>query len=559
MAFDGFVTGAMAFELAEKLTYGKVDKIYQPEKNELVLFIHTKEGKYRLYISADTNHAGIYITDEDFTNPSQPPAFCMLMRKHLIGGRIADICQKDRERIIEIIFETRDELGFDKNKKLILEIMGRHSNLSLVDMSSGKIIDSIKRVSIDISKARQALPGIPYQYPPSQNKILAEDADPQLFESASSSKDILNAIEGISPILADDLFECDDPVSKLHDWIDAVNNGGSDICVYLKDDSTPLDFHVVPIEEYSGLSSVSFDTVSQAAQYYFTNRDASNRIRQKSGDLSKHINQLLKKLYHKKQNLSEDLLEAENSDKYRLYGELITAGMHEIKPGAEKATLLNYYTGEMIDVPLDKRFHASKNAQNYFKKYSKSKTAIIEKKNQLAKTDEDISYLESVSSFVDSADSIAAVDEIREELIEGGFLKRRSKQQRQNRKKTLIDPYTYTTSDGFIVMAGRNNKENDALTMKKASKNDIWFHTKDIPGSHTILFTNGSKATDTSIFEAAAIAAYHSKGRASENVPVDYTLVRHVKKPNGARPGMVIFTDNRTVYVTPKLPSDRSK
>lgn len=556
MAFDGFVTGAMASELADKLTYGKVDKVYQPEKNELVLFIHTKEGKHRLYISADTNHAGIYITDEDFTNPTEPPAFCMLMRKHLIGGRISEIRQYNMERIIEIIFETRDELGFDKNKKLVVEIMGKHSNLSLVDMSSGKIIDSIKRVSVDVSRARQTLPGMLYEYPPSQNKTLPEDVDQQIFDNATDSRDILSAIEGISPILSQDLFECKDPLSKLQSWSDALKTGGSDIRVYLKEDGTPQDFHVVTIEQYRGLSSISFDTVSATAEYYYSHREVSNRIRQKSADLSKHLNQLLKKLYLKKQKLSEDLMEAENSEKYRLYGELLTAGMHDIKPGAEKATVLNYYTGEMITIPLDKRFHPSKNAQNYFKKYSKAKTAVVEKKNQLARTDGDISYLESVLNFVNSADSIATIDEIREELIEGGFLRRRSRQHKQNRKKDVLQPYTYRTSDGFIVMAGRNNKENDALTMKKASKNDMWFHTKDIPGSHTILFTEGKPASDNSIFEAAAIAAYHSKGRESENVPVDYTLVRHVKKPNGARPGMVIFTDNRTVYVTPKLPDD---
>ena len=264
------------------------------------------------------------------------------------------------------------------------------------------------------------------------------------------------------------------------------------------------------------------------------------------------VGKALKKQRLKKQRLSEDLLKAENSDKYRLYGELLTANLHLFKTGDREAVVVNYYDGTEIAIPLDERFAPSKNAQIYFKKYAKAKTAVKEKKIQLAETDSNIAYLESVESFIENAQTTEEIDRIREELEESGYVRRHK--QRGPRKKEKPQPFHYMTSDGCDVLAGRNNRENDYLTFRTAGRNDIWFHTKDIPGSHVILFTHGKAPSDSAVFEAAAIAAYHSKGRSSENVPVDYTEVRYVKKPNGAKPGMVIFTDNRTVYVTPKRP-----
>jgi predicted ribosome quality control (RQC) complex YloA/Tae2 family protein len=260
----------------------------------------------------------------------------------------------------------------------------------------------------------------------------------------------------------------------------------------------------------------------------------------------------LKKLRLKKQRLSEDLLKAENSEKYRLYGELITANLHLIKTGDKEARVTNYYDGSPITIPLDVRYAPSKNAQMYFKKYSKSKTAIVEKKKQLKETDDDITYIESVAGFIDNARTTDEIDQLRTELTDAGFLRRRKTKGLQKKQKSK--PYEYFTASGMRILAGRNNRENDELTLKKAGRMDIWLHTKDIPGSHTILFTEGKKPDEADLFEAAKIAAWHSKARGSENVPVDITEVRHVKKPSGAKPGMVIFTDNRTVYVTPEDP-----
>lgn len=551
MAFDGIVTAAAAFELKEKLLLGKIEKVYQPEPDELVFHIHTRNGNYRLYASAASDHARIHLITENPPNPAVPLAFCMLLRKHLQGGRITDICQKDSERIIEITLETLDELGFAVNKRLIFEIMGKHSNIILVDLTTGKIIDSIKRVSIDVNRARQVLPGKIYEYPPVQDKIPFKEITPEQLSGISRDpKSLLSAIGGISPAAAALLADSNEPYETLKDIRTSISAGTFTPAVYLKDDGTPGDFHVIPLDIYP--EKKIFDSVSKMLDYYFVNKESSNRIRQKSSDLEKNLTSMLNKLYLKRQRLGEDLIKAGNSDKYRLFGELLTANIHAVSPGADSVNVINYYDGSRIDIPLDPKYSASKNAQRYFKKYGKARTALKEKQIQIQETDLDISYLESVSAFLENVTTVDEVDSIRDELIEAGFLKRRKTV--GIKKKPKIKPYRYETADGFKVLAGHNNKENDQLTFKMAGPKDYWFHTKDIHGSHVILFTEGRELTETAIFDAAAIAAYHSKGRASENVPVDYTQVKHVKKPAGAKPGMVIFTHNRTVYVTPKLP-----
>ncbi|MEA4922285.1 MAG: NFACT RNA binding domain-containing protein [Eubacteriaceae bacterium] len=555
MAFDGIVTRAMAGELASALNGGKIEKIYQPEKDELVFFVHTKNGKEKFYASCNNNHSGIYLTDAAFSNPPEPSGFCMLLRKHLVSGRILSVSQKNAERIIEIEFETRDEMGYTVSKKLIVEIMGKHSNIVLVDVSDDRILDSIKRVSIDVNRARQVLPGRKYEYPPVQDKVPFDTADDDLLQTFAGDPDgLLSHIGGISPLISREISSA--PAQKLHAVLSRISTGDLDPCVYLKEDGSPADFHVIPIEEYEDrYRALPFTTVSETVAYYYSHRDSSNRVKQKASNLTRAVSAALKKLRLKRQRLGDDLLKAEKSDKYQLYGELLTANLHAFKTGDRSVTLTNYYDGSEIAIPLDKRYAPAKNAQIYFKKYSKAKTALKEKQIQLDETDSDITYLESVEAFIESAADTDMIDALREELTEAGFLRKR-KQKGVVKKKKKAAPYEYRTSDGFRILAGRSNKENDRLTFSTAGRNDLWFHTKDIPGSHVILFTEGKEASDTAIFEAAAVAAYHSKGKDSENVPVDYTRVRYVKKPNGSKPGMCIFTDNKTVFITPKLPSE---
>ncbi|QAT43147.1 Rqc2 family fibronectin-binding protein [Aminipila luticellarii] len=577
MAFDGIAVRAVTQELNKKLSGGKLEKVYQPENDELIFHIHSKEGNFKLYLSCNSSSARINLITESVPNPPAPMTFCMLLRKHIQGGRITEITQKECERIVEIPFETVNELGFSVSKKLIIEIMGKHSNIILVDLESNKIIDSIKRISIDVNRIRQILPGKLYEYPPVQNKIPFDTVTLQEIETLclctpnKLPKALLNGIQGISPIMAEQLTYGLSISSEIPYTPEEVKRTAQivytnlckilsnlkigNVCprVYLNTEGNPVDFHVMPIQALEGVYETRpFEEVSGAIEFFYSHRASSNRIRQKSTDLEKAVKTHLDKLYLKKQRLSEELLKAENSEDYRLFGELLTANLHLFKAGDSQVTVINYYDGKELTIPLDKKISPSKNAQHYFKKYGKSKTAIKEKAIQLEETAEDLNYLESISVFIKNADGLEEVEEIRSELIEAGYLKKRKVYGKP--AKTKPAPKPYTTSDGFRVLVGRNNKENDHLTFKLASSKDMWFHTKDIPGSHVILFTEGKDITETAIFEGAAIAAYHSKGRDSENVPVDYVQVKYVKKPAGAKPGMVIFTNNRTVYVNPKLP-----
>ncbi|QHI73215.1 Rqc2 family fibronectin-binding protein [Aminipila terrae] len=581
MAFDGIAVHAVTHELNKKLSGGKLEKVYQPENDELVFHIHSKEGNFKLYLSCNSSNARINLITESVPNPPAPMTFCMLLRKHIQGGRITEITQKDCERIVEIPFETVNELGFNVNKKLIIEIMGKHSNIILVDVESNKIIDSIKRISIDVNRIRQILPGKLYEYPPSQDKIPFSQITLEEIERLCQctpgklAKSLLNGIQGISPIIAEQLTQGLEISSEIPYNIEEARqtsktvyqnlsqltgnllNGNLSPVVYLDKNHIPVEFHAIPIMSLEGIyETENFCEISSAIEFFYSHRTSSNRIRQKSTDLEKAVKNNLDKLYLKKQRLSEDLLKAENSEEYRLFGELLTANLHLFNTGDSKVTLINYYNGNEITIPLDKKISPSKNAQNYFKKYGKSKTAIKEKAIQLDETTIDIDYLESISVFIGNADSVEEIEEIRNELVEAGYLKKRKIYGKPAKSKPA--PRPYSTSEGFRILVGRNNKENDYLTFKMASSKDVWFHTKDIPGSHVILFTDGREISESAIFEAAAIAAYHSKGKDSENVPVDYVQVKYVKKLAGAKPGMVIFTNNRTVYVNPALPQDQS-
>ena len=559
MAFDGIVTRAMVRELQDRILLGKIEKVYQPEADELVFHIHTKNGNVKLLASVGSAHARVCFITENPVNPPAPLAFCMLLRKHLQGGRITEITQKDSERIIEISLETLNELGFTMSKKLIFEIMGKHSNIVLMDIASGKIIDSIKRVSFDVNRVRQILPGMIYQYPPAQDKIpFREISAEQLEALAADGKSILRSVGGIAPAFAEELalragVQRSGYLSDVLAAIESPNH--ADARVYLDESGAPIDFYPVALSELEESCRVErFGDLSSAMEFYFGKKESSNQGRQKSHDLIRSVNALLDKMYLKKKRLSEDLLKAENSEDLRLYGELLTANIHLIQPGMKSVEVTNYYDGSTLSIPLDVKLSPSKNAQHYFKKYGKSKTAIKEKQIQLDENEAEIKYLESVLSFLENTDDVVEIESIRAELVETGYVRRRRQAGGFKEKKYKPAPYRYTLSNGMSVLVGRNNKENDILTFKTAGNKDLWLHTKDIPGSHVIVQSGGVELDEEAVWEAAAIAAYHSKARTSENVPVDYVQIKYVKKPAGAKPGMVIFTNNRTVYVNPAVP-----
>lgn len=569
MGYDGLVTCAIAQQLNATLKDGRIDKIYQPESDELIFHIRCGKETHRLYMSANGGHARLHLTQSDHGNPQNPSSFCMLLRKHFQGGRIREIRQIDSERIVEFSIDHINELGFSMNKKLVIEIMGKHSNIIALDLPSGKILDSIKRISLDVNRYRQLLPGLDYVLPPSQGKVsfhTIQEAQLDLIlqrNTSSCSETLVAGIQGISPTIAHEICKralgdsasSYDPENTHQIYaviveIVASINARSYTPVVYQGKEDPADFHVFPLtmlaDYYEGKV---FSDPSQAVEYYYTNKATTNRIRQKSADLYKAVQSGLDKLYLKKQRLSEDLLKAENAEKDRLYGELLTANMHDLHQGLDQISLENYYDGTQIVIPLDSRQSPSENAQRYYKRYNKAKIAKKEKSHQLSEANASIGYLESVMAFVEQADTMEEIEMIRQELIEGGYLRMRKNLFRSSRTK--LTPQEFITADGFRILVGRNNKENDVLTFKTADKKDYWFHTKDIPGSHVILVTSGKQPSDSATLAAASLAAYYSKARLSENVPVDFTQVRHVKKTAGAKPGMVIFTDNKTVYVNP--------
>ena len=558
MAFDGIVTMAAAKEMRPVIISGKIDKVYQPEADELVFNIHTKRGNVKLYASVNPAAARIHFIENSLQNPPAPLPFCMLLRKHIQGARITDVAQVGSERIIEISLETLNELGFTVSKKLIFEIMGKHSNIVLLDISSGKIIDCIKHVSIDVNRVRQLLPGIIYKYPPAQDKIPFKELLPEGTPSVvlpPEAKAIQRTVGGVSPSFAQEMAASEDPLSFLRSAARIIEEGRFYPVVYSDDKGSPKEFHILPLSEYEDVcQKKEFDSLSLCLEYYYAHKQSSNKLHQKASDLERSVSSQLDKLYLKEQRLREDLLKAENSESLRLYGELLTANIHQVRPGDKSASVINYYDGSTVNIPLDPRRSPSKNAQQYFKKYGKAKTAVKEKQLQLRTNESDIKYLDSVMSYLKNASDVSEIEALRRELEETGYLRKRKIPGGFKEKKISSKPYRYILPGGCEVLVGRNNRENDILTFKTASSRDIWMHTKDIPGSHVIVKTSCEEISDEDLYAAASIAAYHSKGRESENVPVDYVRVKYVKKPAGAKPGMVIFTNNKTVWVDPKLP-----
>ena len=558
MAFDGIVTMAAAKEMRPVIISGKIDKVYQPEADELVFNIHTKRGNVKLYASVNPAAARIHFIENSLQNPPAPLPFCMLLRKHIQGARVTDVAQVGSERIIEISLETLNELGFTVSKKLIFEIMGKHSNIVLLDISSGKIIDCIKHVSIDVNRVRQLLPGIIYKYPPAQDKIpfkeLLPEGSPSVF-LPPEAKAIQRTVGGVSPSFAQEMAASEDPLSFLRSAARIIEEGRFCPVVYSDDKGSPKEFHIIPLSEYEDVcQKKEFDSLSLCLEYYYAHKQSSNKLHQKASDLERSVSSQLDKLYLKEQRLREDLLKAENSESLRLYGELLTANIHQVRPGDKSTSVINYYDGSTVTIPLDPRLSPSKNAQQYFKKYGKAKTAVKEKQLQLRTNESDIKYLDSVMSYLKNASDVSEIEALRRELEETGYLRKRKIPGGFKEKKISSKPYRYILPGGCEVLVGRNNRENDILTFKTASSRDIWMHTKDIPGSHVIVKTSCEEISDEDLYTAASIAAYHSKGRESENVPVDYVRVKYVKKPAGAKPGMVIFTNNKTVWVDPNLP-----
>lgn len=575
MAFDGITISGIVSEIKKKTLGGRIDKIYQPESDEIILNIRSLGSTYKLNLSANPSHPRLFFTDKQHTNPQNPPLFCMVLRKHLQSGKIIDITQPAFERIVNIYVESLNEMGDYSVKRLVLEIMGRHSNLILVD-ENDTVLDCAKHITHDKSSVREVLPGKHYELPPSQDKTdtLSLSAD-NFFAYAKAAPDkklqqlIYTNYTGISPQSADELcyragLDSSDTVSASSQgdierlftaFTDMVNDIKEErFCAELAYDEGGkiIDFAPYEMKRFDGMEKKSFDSLSELIEFYYAHKDFVYRMNQKTQDLKHLIISNIERCARKKEIQHKTLKEIENRDIYQLYGELLTANIYSIKKGMTSISLPNYYSENMeeITIPLDSELTPSENAQKYFKRYNKEKRTFAALQTQIAQNDEELAYLESVLTSVNTCLDEQDIKDIREELKDEGYIKR-IKQQKGMKSNKHSAPMHYISSDGFDIYVGKNNKQNDELTLRFAKSCDIWLHTKQIPGSHVIIVTDGKTVPDSTLTQAAMLAAYYSKGQTSSLVPVDYTEKRNVKKPNGAKPGFVIYTTNQTAYITP--------
>lgn len=580
MALDGLVIHSLVDELSTKLIGGKVDKVYQPEDDEIVLYIRNNKENYKLVLSCSSSNPRVYIAnDYKKENPKKAPMLCMLFRKYIQSGNIVGISQVGFERIIKISVDSLDELKEKSTKDIYIEIMGRHSNIILTHSLDNKIIDSAKRIPTSISRVRQILPGITYELPPAQSKLnpLHNISNSDFIDSLKSYegpifKGIYSKFLGISPIISKEICYranvnektaiSDLSNSELNSLYNEFNNLFKDIrnnnyspCIVVNEKvDRVVDFSCISLNLYNEFKFIIKDSMSTILEDYYKTKDIKDRIHQRASDLKKSISIKLERLYHKQEKQEEELKEAENADIYKVKGELLTAYIYMIQKGMESIEVQNFYDPnyENISISLKKNLTPSENSQRYFKKYNKLKTAKKEITSQMSINKEEIDYLENILLNIENCENLAELQDIKDELISLGYSKASGKlKSKKEIAKLTTSPHEFMSSDGVKILVGKNNKQNDHLTLRIADPDDIWMHTKNIPGSHVIIKCAGKEVSEQTIYEGAMLAAYFSKSKMSAQVPVDYTKKKHVKKPSGSKPGMVIYETNSTMYVTP--------
>lgn len=591
MAFDGVTIAGIVSEMKKELLGGRIYKIAQPEEDELLLTIKTGDGQRRLFISADASLPLIYLTESSKPSPMTAPNFCMLLRKHLQNGRITDITQPGLERIIRIDMEHLDEMGDLCQKTLVVEIMGKHSNIIFCD-SENRIIDSIKHISSAVSSVREVLPGRTYFVTNTQNKLDALSADYRTFFETVSVKPmplfkaLYDSFTGISPILAQEIcfragLDGETPTAafkdadfhrlfeELNHLTDSVKNESFSPCIAYNG-KRPVEFAAVTLTMYAASSDsrfgdhlLEFSGMSELLEHYYAEKNAQTRIRQKSADLRHIVQNALERNVKKYDLQLQQIKDTAKREKYRIYGELLNTYGYGAQPGAGSIEVVNYYTNEPVTIPLDNTLSATENAKRYFEKYNKLKRTYEALSELTKEVKAEIDHLESIGASLDIAVSEEDLVEIREELIESGYLRRRESGQkrrgqadssvRRNEKKPKITsrPFHYISSDGFHMYVGKNNYQNDELTFHFASGSDWWFHTKGMAGSHVVVKTDGAaELPDRTFEEAGRLAAFYSKGRGADKVEIDYVQRKHVKKPNGAKPGFVVYYTNYSMMVS---------
>ncbi len=582
MALDGIFLRHIKKEIEQTALGARVSQIYQPNRDELVLILRGYEGSKKLLLSSRANSPRVNFCVKTPENPAQPPMFCMLLRKRLGGGKLVGVRQLGCDRVLFLDFECINELGDMEGLSIVCEIMGMYSNLIVINRDTGVIIDAIKRVDLTMSSRRFVLPNIKYELPDAQKKLNILEHTPEEVALAAAalpaemplSKALMQVIQGVSPIVTRELaFRVSEGATNraegvlrekllgvLADFKKIAEGCGETPCIVYREDGRPMDFCFMPIRQYGGYAAVKeTEGFSATVDEFYEERDARERMRVKSHSLQKLLTNLIDRTARK--NLIDrtarkiikqqaELAQCGNREQLRVTGDLLHANLYRIERGASMVEVENFYdeNNALVQIRLNPAISPAANAQKYYKDYQKAKTAETVLAEQIEKGQAELAYLESVADSVDRAETERELSQIREELTEQGYLRRPKGKQP---KQAQLPPKEFVTSDGFVVLVGRNNRQNDRLTLKTAAKTDVWLHTKDIHGSHVIIRTEGKPVTETALLEAAQLAAYHSKARESTNVPVDYTLVKHVSKPAGAKPGMVIYVKNNTLYVTP--------
>ena len=560
---DGLTLSAVVFEL-HSIEGGRIEKVQQPEKDELLISIHTAGGSCRLLISASPENCRIVLTDEKKNSPVDAPAFLMLMRKYLTGARILNVSQHCGDRIVEIEAESRSELMDTVRLKLITEIMGRHSNIILVD-ENGLVIDAIRRVTPSVSSARLVLPRIKYEYPPSKEKLEPAKADAadfiaELGNCVKPGNALAERFYGLSPAVASKLIAAlgypdianEELAERLVDFYSRFSKGSFDPCIVKSGGVSLCTLPFLPPDsQYERYASMS-----EAVNAYYRLRAAEESVKRRTSSYEKVIRNSIAKLEKKLGIFNSAIEDKEETEKLRLYGELLTANLYLLPQRASSALVYDYYSDppKPIEIPLDPLLSTADNAQRYYSKYRKGTLAREHALEMIKSTSEEISYLEELLYTLSCCEGESELNEIRQELVLSGYVKEERAKGKNGRvtanKLPPSKPFCFRSRDGIDILVGKNNRQNDKLTFGIATPEDTWLHTKDIHGSHVII-KKGSDVPDNTLYDAAVLAAYYSKARGSANVPVDYTLAKYVKKPSGAKPGMVIYTHQHTVYVTP--------
>ena len=572
MALDGIVISNIVCELNKLIIGGRIDKIYQPENDELIISIRNNKNSYKLLLSTLANMPRIHLTDIPKKNPLNPPNFCMLLRKHIIGGKIIKILQPNFERIIEIYIEHLNDLGDLCTKKIIIEIMGRHSNIIFCE-DDNRILDSIKHVSLNVSSVREVLPNRTYTYPPSKDKInpLNEMSVPEFKKILNEKTTIIHkaiyfSFNGISPTISEEIcFRAninsstftneltDDDYNNLYTHFNIITNiiKNNEFTpnIIVDENTNYKDFSGIKLTIYNNYEHIMDDSISSILDNYYVKSSNNSRINQKSSDIKKIITTNLERCYKKLDLQLKQIEDTKSRDKYRIKGELITANIYAINEGDKELKAYNYYTNEETTIALKPNLSPSENANKYYNRYNKLKRTFNALTEQIKDTKKEIDHLESIQNSLNFVDAEEDIQLIRQELMDYGYLRFRKNKNKKALQKSK--PFHYQSSDGFDIYVGKNNLQNDELTMKTANSNDWWFHTKEIPGSHVIVKTNKKELTDKTFEEAAKLAAFYSKANKSTKVAVDYTLKKHIKKPAGSVPGYVIYHTNYSMYVSP--------